>query len=91
MHIYLCIHLRAELPRNVEANKFPFSLTYCHQLNMSVCGVKDHAAQSFIVNIFNPLGQYIDKYIRVPVTQGYNKIFYNFKVIDSKGMTLTFD
>lgn len=55
---------------------------------MSQCGEKEWEGKSFVVNIYNPLGQYINKYIRVPVTHKYKNTFYNFRVIDSAGILI---
>ena len=75
---------RSELPRNKEAKEFKISVSYCQQLNISQCLVTEEKDR-FVVNIYNPLGQYINKYVRVPVSQECNKTFYNFRVIDSNG------
>ncbi len=80
--------IRAEFsrkPENEKGKKFPFSVSYCHELNISQCWVSEQKGQSFVINIYNSLGQYIDKYIRVPVTYEHKKSFYNFRVIDSNG------
>jgi len=70
------------LPRNKELGEFKFSVSYCYQLNMSQCEVTEQKGGNIVVNIYNPLGQYITKYVRVPV----NQEFYNkFRVIDSNG------
>ncbi len=76
---------RSELPRNKEAKEFKISVSYCQQLNISQCWVTEEKRDRFVVNIYNPLGKYIDKYIRVPVRRKHNKIFYNFRVIDFDG------
>ena len=62
-----------------------FSVTYCHQLNISQCEVKDGNGDSFVVNIYNSLGQYINKYVRIPVSQEYKETFFTFRVMDSTG------
>ena len=80
--------IRAEFsrkPENEKGKKFPFSVSYCHELNISQCWVSEQKGQSFVINIYNSLGQYIDKYIRVPVNHKHEKMFYNFRVIDSNG------
>jgi len=74
------------MPKNdEEMKKYQFKVSYCQELNISKCEVTDRKGESFVVNVYNSLGQYIDKYIRVPVTQKNNGIFYNFRVIDSNG------
>ena len=70
------------LPRNKELREFKFSISYCHQLNMSQCEVTERKGGNFVVNIYNSLGKYINKYVRVPVNQAFNS---NFRVIDSNG------
>ena len=52
---------------------------------MSQCEATDKKDDRFVVNIYNPLGQYIDKYIKVPVTRDPEELVYKFKVIDSSG------
>lgn len=79
---------RNELPRSREAKKDKFSVSYCHQLNVSECWLTERKGESFIVNIYNPLAKFINKYIRVPVNQEYNNTSYNFRVIDSNGIPL---
>lgn len=81
---------RAELPRNEEAKKLKFSVSYCSQLNISQCEVTDRTGDSFVVNVYNPLGKYINNYVRVPVGQEYNELFYNYSVIDSNGKKIRF-
>jgi len=73
------------MPKNEEMKKYQFKVSYCHDLNISQCGVTERKGESFVVNIYNSLGQYITKYIRVPVTQESDAIFYNFRVIDLNG------
>jgi len=70
------------LPRNKELREFKFSVNYCHQLNMSQCEVTERKGGNFVVNIYNPFGQYINKYVRVPVSQ---ELYNKFGVIDSNG------
>ncbi len=67
-----------------------FSVSYCGQLNVSQCKVTDQKGESFVINVYNPLGKYINKYIRVPVSQDYNELFYSFRVIDSNGIYYKF-
>ncbi len=81
---------RNELPKTELAKKLELSVSYCSQLNISQCEVTDRTGDSFVVNVYNPLGKYINKYVRVPVGQEYNELFYNYRVIDSNGKQIRF-
>lgn len=41
----------------------------------------EHAENRFIVNVYNSLGKFINKYLRIPVSPDFDK----FRVIDSDG------
>jgi len=79
---------RSELPRNEKLKDYNLTARYCYQLNMSQCDATGWQGDRFVVNIYNPLGKHISKYIRVPVSQEYYGIFYNFRVIGSDGIFL---
>lgn len=72
-----------------EAKDFKFSVSYCHQLNISQCEVTEQEGRRrFVVNIYNSLGQFINKYVRVPVSSDFD----HFRVIDSDGnITIIFN
>ena len=74
------------MPRNVKDKESKLTVNYCHQLNISQCDATAWKGDSFIVNVYNPLGKYMRKYIRVPVSQESGGKFYQFRVIGSDGI-----
>ncbi|KAL0279866.1 UNVERIFIED_CONTAM: hypothetical protein PYX00_001338 [Menopon gallinae] len=51
----------------------------CFMLNVSKCEISENSG-SFIITIYNPSGHYINKYVRIPVSQN------NYKVRDGEGV-----
>ena len=58
------------------------AVLHCHLLNISQCGVTEDASQ-FVVNVYNSLTKSIDKYVRIPVREGFD-----FKVVDPEGKAM---
>ena len=75
---------REKLPVDDDIKESKIPVSYC-QLNISQCDVTDKKGSRFVVNIYNPLGQYLNKYIRVPVSRDQDEMLYNIRVLDSNG------
>ena len=55
---------------------------FCHLLNITQCNVTENN-DSFVVNVYNPLGRNISKIVRLPVPNP------GYEVKDSRGQVLT--
>ena len=58
------------LPKTSTDQAVPPKAQFCHLLNITQCEVSENA-DSFIVNVYNPLPRSLDKFVRLPV-QGTN-------------------
>ena len=70
---------RKELPK---ANETFSQLSYC-SLNMSQCDVTEKS-EKFIVNVYNSIASFTNKYVRVPVTNR------TYQVMDPAGFIFDF-
>lgn len=58
-----------QLTNGQRRNPIEFSFSSCSELNISSCAVPE-SSESFMVTLYNPLGQSTDQYVRLPVQHG---------------------
>lgn len=75
---HLTIRKKSNTKSPMQDLRFHFDFDNCHNLNISSCEVSENAT-NFMVTIYNPLAQLVQRHIRIPVPSA------NYEVKDHAG------
>lgn len=64
---------REQLPKSNSSLKDFINVSYCH-FNVSQCDVTENSKR-VIINVYNSLAKYINKFVRVPVLKKIYRLF----------------